>query len=438
MRLVVIANREPLRRVGGGYQVAVGGLAAALYPALRARGGVWVAWGPGGEEGRTRLDGVEVVRVPLSAREVQGYYAGLANQSLWPLFHLFLETFRYHPTWWRRYQAVNRRFAEAALAQGGEVYWVHDYHLALVPAMVRARAGSVRIGVFWHIPWPPLAVLEAFPHAGELVAGLLGADLVGFHTEDYAERFREAAVRLLGAGPLAGGLAWQGRRVRVGVFPIGVDVAGLEAAREGARRAARAIRAAYPGRKVLVGADRLDYTKGLLERFAAYARYLRLHPGAAERVVYIQLTTPSREGIPAYRRYRRRVLQAAERLARRYPGAFVHRYETLTREELFAHYAAADLALVTPLRDGMNLVAQEYAMVSDGVLLLSRFAGAARYLPEALLVNPYDTESTARAIAQGLSTPGVERARRARALRARVRGLEVGAWAEDFLRELLA
>ncbi len=432
----MVANREPVRRVGAGYQVAVGGLAAALYPALSARGGVWVAWGPGGTGERIALDGLTVVRVPLTRAEVEGYYAGLANQALWPLFHLFLEAFRYRSRWWDRYLAVNRRFAEAALAEGEGIFWVHDYHLARVPAEIRSRREGARIGVFWHIPWPPLEVLSVFPQARALVSGLLGADLVGFHTPEYAERFVEAAVRLAGAEATGGGVRAGGRVVRVGAFPIGVDVAGLEAARPRAEADAARLRAAHPGRKILVGADRLDYTKGLLERLAAFDRFLRENPAWRERVVYFQLTTPSRENVPAYRRYRRRVLSAAERLARRYPGAFVHRYETLSRRALFAHYAAADLALVTPLRDGMNLVAQEYLVLGSGALLLSRFAGAARYLEEAIPVNPYDEEGTARAIARGLALPDRERRARLLRLRERVRALDVGAWAERFLKEL--
>ncbi len=437
MPLVVLANREPVRRVGGGYQVAVGGLAAALYPAIRRLGGAWIAWGPGGQGGRIELEGLTVHRVPLSERRVAGYYRGYANQALWPLMHLFLERFRHRSGWWRDYRAVNRAFAEAALAAGGEgaAYWVHDYHLALAPALLRER-GARRVGVFWHVPWPPLEVLAVLPEAEALVRGLLGADLVGFHTEDYAERFREAARRLAGAEVRGGALFHRGRRVRVGAFPIGVDVAGLEAARTRLVERARAIRAEHPGRRILVGADRLDYTKGILERLRAYRRFLTRRPEMAGRVVFLQLTSPSREGVPAYRGLRARLLRLAGALERRFPGAFVHRYQALDREELLAHFAAAELALVTPLRDGMNLVAMEYALVSQGLPLLSRFAGAAAYLPGVLLVNPYDEAGLAAAIGEGLAMPPAERRARRQALLAAVRRLDAAAWAAGFLEAL--
>ena len=434
MRLVVLANREPVRRVGGSYQVALGGLAAALYPAIRARGGVWVAWGPGGLDERIELSGLAVRRVPLSVRRVKGYYQGYANQGLWPLMHLFLERFRHRTGWWRDYRAANRAFAEAAIQEGGPdaLFWVHDYHLALAPALLRER-GAGRIGLFWHVPWPPLEVLAVLPEAEAVVRGMLGADLVGFHTEGYAERFLEAARALLGARVGEGEVRLAGRRVRVGAFPIGVDVAGLLEARTRVRARAEAIRAAYPGRRILVGADRLDYTKGILERIRAYRRFLERDPARAGEVVFLQLTAPSREEVPAYRGLKSRLLRLAEATERRFPGAFVHRYGALDREELLAHFAAADLALVTPLRDGMNLVAMEYALVSEGLPLLSRFAGAAAYLEGALLVNPYDEAGLARAIEAALGMPEGEWRQRRQALLASVRRLDVGGWAEGFL-----
>ncbi len=437
MKLVVLANREPIRRVGERYEVALGGLAAALYPAIRARGGVWVAWGPGGLDERIALSRLVVRRVPISERRVAGYYQGYANQALWPLFHLFLKHFRVKRGWWRDYRVVNAAFAEAALEEGGRdaLYWVHDYHLSLAPALLR-EAGARCIGVFWHIPWPPREVLAVLPEAEALVRGLLGADLIGFHTPDYVERFLEAARAWLGARVTEDGV-WVGRRfVRVAAFPIGVDVAGLEAARSRVADRAAAIRAAYPGRRILVGADRLDYTKGIPERIRGYRRFLEKYPEWAERVVFLQLTAPSREAVPAYRGLKSQLLRLARATERRYPEAFVHRYAVLSRDELLAHFAAAEFALVTPLRDGMNLVAMEYALVSEGLPLLSRFAGAARYLKGALLVNPYDPEGLADALAEALTLSETERKARRAELLASVKGLDVGNWAEGFLEAL--
>jgi len=437
VKLVVLANREPVRRVGERYEVALGGLAAALYPAIQARGGVWVAWGPGGQDERIELPGLVVRRVPISARRVAGYYRGFANQALWPLFHLFLEHFRIKRGWWRDYRAANAAFAKAAFQEGGPdaLYWVHDYHLALAPALLR-EAGARWVGIFWHIPWPPLEVLSVLPEAEALVRGMLGADLVGLHTPDYVERFLEAARGLLGVRVTEGGVWFGGRFVRVAAFPIGVDVAGLRDARERVRERAAEIRAAFPGRRILVGADRLDYTKGIPERIRGYRRFLEKYPEWVGKVVFLQLTAPSRESVPAYRGLKSRLFRLAEATERRFPGAFVHRYAALSRDELLAHFAAAELTLVTPLRDGMNLVAMEYALVSEGLPLLSRFAGAARYLKGAFPVNPYDPEGLADALAEALVLSQAERRARRTELLASVQGLDVGNWTEGFLEAL--
>ena len=433
MKLVVLANREPLRRGPKGYEVALGGLAAALYPLLSRLGGVWVAWGPGGEDEDVSLSGVRVLRVPLSPALVAGYYRGYANQGLWPLFHLFLEKFRHKGAWWRRYREVNRRFAARAFAAGGEeaLYWVHDYHLALAPAELRAL-GARRVGVFWHIPWPPLEAFSVLPEAKELLAGLLGADLVGFHTEEYAERFREAAKALLGAEVAGDEVVHAGRRVRVGAFPIGVDVSGLLLARKRIENRAEEIRRTL-GRRLIVGADRLDYTKGVVERIKAYRLFLEKNPWAREKVLFIQLAAPSREDLPEYRRYRARVERLAKSLSRRFPGAFELRYQALARDELLAHFAASELALVTPLRDGMNLVALEYALVSEGLPLVSRFAGVARYLKGAPLVNPYDVEGLSEEIARALALSPEKRRSLWREVFDHAKKLDVGRWAEGFL-----
>jgi len=433
----VLANREPVRRVEGRYEVALGGLAAALYPVLARRGGVWVAWDPGGAGERIALKDLLVVRVPLSRRRVAGYYQGYANQALWPLMHLFLERFIYKRGWWRDYRAANRAFAEIAFKEGGAeaLYWVHDYHLGLAPALLREN-GAKRVGLFWHIPWPPLEVLEVLPEAEALVQGMLGADLIGFHTETYAERFLEAARALLGVRVREDAAVVGGRRVRVRALPIGVDVRGLKEARKRVLKRAEAIRRAYAGRRILVGADRLDYTKGIPERIRAFRRFLERWPEFQDRVVFLQLTAQSREAVPAYRGLKSRIFRLAEATARRFPGAFVHRYGVLSREELLSHLAAAELALVTPLRDGMNLVALEYGLVSEGLPLLSRFAGAAHYLKGTILVNPYDEAGTAEAIHRGLTLDSAERERRRGQLLASIERLDVGAWAEAFLKEL--
>jgi len=437
MRLIVLANREPVRRVAGGWQVSVGGLAAALYPALRVRGGTWVAWDPGGEGGTVVVDGLRVVRVPLFPREVAMYYGGMANRSLWPLAHGFLEKFEWKRAWWSAYEAVNRRFSEAALDEGDGVFWVHDYHLSLVPRMIRERRAGVRIGFFWHIPWPSLDIFSALPAAAAVIEGILGSDLVGFHTPDDVRHFQEAAAALLGAEVGDGFVRHQGRTVRVMAHPIGIDTEEARRLRQAAAPKARAIREAAGGRLILVGADRLDYTKGIVERLEGFSRFLARYPRFRERVRLFQLTTPSRTSLPAYRELKKAIFAQVKAISRRFPGALVHRYETLGRDDLFAYYRAADAALVTPLRDGMNLVVQEYVVGGAGLPLLSRFAGAARYFPEAVMVNPYDTEGLAEAIFEALSLAPEDRDDRRSALVARARALDVNRWRDAFVGALV-
>jgi len=433
--LVVLANREPVRRVGDHYEVAVGGLAAALFPVLRELGGSWVAWNPGGPDVELSLGNVRVRRVGLKTAEVRGYYGGFANRALWPLMHGMLDKFEHRRAWWRAYQAVNRRFAVAAQELDAGRYWVHDYHLALAPALLRKARPVARIGIFWHVPWPPSAAFFALPEAKEVVAGLLGADLIGFHTEEYRHYFLETA-RALGYR-VEGNAVWSGTRpVRVGVFPIGVDTEGLL---EEARRAAplaEAIRRREGERVLFVGADRLDYTKGIPERIKAWRRFLARHRRTRERARLRLLLSPSRSSLPAYRALAREVRALAREVGRRYPGALELRVAALSRAELLAHYRAARFAAVTPLKDGMNLVAQEFALVGGGIPLLSRFAGAADYLKEALIVNPYDEEGLADAYAEAMAMDEAELTARKAALMERVRALDVRGWARRFLEAL--
>ena len=435
MDLVVLANREPVRRVGDHYEVAVGGLAAALFPVLRELGGSWVAWNPEGPDLELSLGNVRVRRVGLSPAEVRGYYGGFANRALWPLMHGMLDKFEHRRAWWRAYQEVNRRFARAAERIPARRYWVHDYHLALAPALLREARPGARIGVFWHVPWPPASQFFALPEAEELMAGLLGANLIGFHTEEYRHYFLETA-RALGYR-VEGNAVWSGERpVRVGVFPIGVDTEGLLEEARGAASLAEAIRRKEGERVLFVGADRLDYTKGIPERIKAWRRFLARHRCYRDRARLRLLLSPSRSSLPAYRALAREVRALAREVGGRYPGALELRVAALSRAELLAHYRAARFAAVTPLKDGMNLVAQEFSLVGGGIPLLSRFAGAADYLKEALIVNPYDEEGLADAFAEAMAMDEAELKARKAALMERVRALDVRGWARSFLEAL--
>lgn len=463
--LVLVANRAPLRQTPQGWAPALGGLASALLPVLEARGGAWVAMRPPGEA--TPLvqrypeaqPAFTVRRVPLEAAEFEAYYEGMANRVLWPLSHYLVELVEPERGFREAYRAVNRRFAHAALEaarlEGGEArFWVHDYHLMLAPEMIRLGRPDATVGFFWHIPWPAPEVFRVLPSARQLLRGVLGSDLVGFHTEGYAENFREGARDLLGAEIDGEIVRWKGREIRAEAHPIGIDVQHFEAlaADPGAAVEAARFREDIGTEQIIVGVDRLDYTKGLLLRLDAFERMLETFPELHGRVSLYQIATPSRTSVPAYARLKRDVDQAVGRINGRFSeGTWTpvhYRYRAFNQPELAAVYAAADVALVTPLRDGMNLVAHEFAACSaEGVLVLSELTGAADYLGRytsseapgdrgAVLVNPYDADGLARALHDALQMPRAERRERLDYVKRAVATLDVYAWADHFLSRL--
>jgi trehalose 6-phosphate synthase len=452
--LILLANRAPVRPTEHGWVPALGGLATALLPVLEQHGGAWVAMGTPGEDAPARQPYPEadprftIHRMALGEEEVAGYYDGMSNRVLWPVTHYLIELTEPNRVFSRTYRAVNERFARVALEAAGEgdVFWVHDYHLMLVPALLRRARPGARVGHFWHVPWPAPEVFRILPTARDLLAGLLGADLVGFHTEGYAENFRESARDLLGARLAGNAIAWEGRLVRAEAHPIGIDVAHFEAlsADEEVGRQAEALREGLDVEQLVVAVDRLDYTKGLLLRLAAFEKFLHDHPEHRKRVSLLQIATPSRTGIEPYDQLKREVDEAVGRIN----GAFAednwvpihYRYRAYPQAELAVVYRAADVALVTPLRDGMNLVAHECAAVSNparpAALVLSELTGAADYLDGALLVNPYDTEGLPEALRAALTMPVEERRRRLDRLKGAVRRLDVHRWAARFLQAL--
>ena len=454
MSLVLVANRAPIRQTPTGWAPALGGLASALLPVLEDRGGAWVAMQEPGE--RTPLTqrypddapAFTVRRVPLEEAEYAAFYEGMANRVLWPLAHYLVEHVEPERTFRDAYRAVNRRFAHAAVdvarEQGGAVrFWVQDYHMMLVPEMVRAVLPAAPVGFFWHVPWPASEVFRIVPSAVALLRGVLGSDLVGFHTEGYAENFRESARDLLGAEVDRDGVHWEGRYVRVESHPIGIDVGRFRAFAERPETAAEAeaLVEELGGVQIVLGVDRLDYTKGLLLRMEAFERFLELYPEMHGRVTLLQVATPSRTGVPAYDRLRRDMDEITGRINGRFAqGAWApvrYRYRSFTQEELAVLYRAADVAFVTPLRDGMNLVAHEFAAVSErGALVLSELTGAADYLDGAVFVNPYDADGLARALREALDLPEDDRRRRLANLRAVVERLDVHVWAQRFLSAL--
>jgi trehalose 6-phosphate synthase len=462
---VVVANRLPVdfERLPDGttsWKRSPGGLVTALEPLLRRRRGAWVGW-PGVVDDDVDLDDEAIVQdelqlhpVHLSADDVAQYYEGFSNATLWPLYHDVIVKPIYHREWWERYVDVNRRFAEAtsrAAAKSGTV-WVQDYQLQLVPKMLRTLRPDLTIGFFMHIPFPPVELFMQLPWRTEIIEGLLGADLVGFHLTGGAQNFLFLSRRLAGANTSRGAVGvrsrfgeveLESRAVRVGAFPISIDSGALDhAARDrNVRRRAREIRAELGNpRKILLGVDRLDYTKGIDVRLKAFSELLAEGRAKRDDAVLVQLATPSRERVESYQILRNDIERQVGHINGEYAEVghpvvhYLHR--PVPREELIAFYVASDVMLVTPLRDGMNLVAKEYvACRSDlgGALVLSEFTGAAAELRQAYLVNPHDLEGVKDAIEAALNQPVEEGRRRMRALRRQVLAHDVDRWARSFL-----
>ncbi len=452
---VVVASRLPVDRVEGPdggqeWRPSPGGLVTALEPVMREAGGAWVGWSgdAGPAPGAFEADGLHLVGLALSEAEVRYFYEGFCNATLWPLYHDVIAPPQFHRRWWEAYVTVNRRFAEAAAEQAapGATVWVHDYQLQLVPRMLRELRDDVRIGFFNHIPFPGYEIFAQLPWRRPVVEGLLGADLLGFQRRADATNFLRACRRAVGLTTRGSTVRVDGpggtREIQAAAFPISIDAAGLTeiARREDVGKRAREIRHALGEPSlVLLGVDRLDYTKGILHRLRAYGELLndgRLGP----RVVLVQVASPSRERVEAYRTLRDEVEVIVGRINGQHgevgysPVHYLH--QSYPREEMAALYLAADVMLVTPLRDGMNLVAKEYVAArydEGGTLVLSEFTGAADELGTAFLVNPHDIEGLKNAIVRAATASPQEVRRRMRSMRRRVREHDVNRWAAGFL-----
>jgi trehalose 6-phosphate synthase len=449
---VVVANRLPVDRVTDGdgtasWRRSPGGLVTAIVPVMQRREGAWVGWHGAPDEDLEpfEAEGLSLIPVRLSARDVEYYYEGFSNATLWPLYHDVIAQPVYRRSLWEVYERVNRRFARAAaeVAAEGAIVWVQDYQLQLVPQMLRELRPDVRIGFFLHIPFPPMELFQQLPWRRDILYGLLGADLVGFQSRDAASNFVRLCRRFLDLKTQGHEVMIADRVVRADHFPISVDANELItlAADPDVRKRAVQIREELGNpASLLLGVDRLDYTKGLQQRLQAFTELFedeRLKSGDA---VLVQVATPSRERVREYRILRDDIEQQVGRANGLYSelGAPIINYmhTSYTRKELVSLYLAADVMVVTPLRDGMNLVAKEYvACRSDlkGALLLSEFAGAARELHRAFLVNPYDIGGTKNRMWEAMHASPAERARRMRSMRKRVIEHDVDLWAKQFL-----
>ena len=458
---VVVANRLPVdleRLPDGGttWKRSPGGLVTALEPLLRRHRGAWIGWPgvPDADEEPIVEDGLNMRPVRLTDDDVAEYYEGFSNATLWPLYHDVIVDPIYHREWWDRYVAVNRRFAEAASRAAAKeaTVWVQDYQLQLVPRMLRELRPDLTIGFFLHIPFPPVELFMQLPWRTAIVEGLLGADLVGFQLPGGAQNFLILARQLLRANTSRGSVGirsrfgeveYGSRVVRGGAFPISIDSAALDrTARERSiRLRARTIRSELGDpRKILLGVDRLDYTKGIDVRLKAFSELLAEGRAKRDDTVLVQLATPSRERVDSYKELREDIERQVGHINGEYAEVghpvvhYLHR--PVPRDELIAFYVASDVMLVTPLRDGMNLVAKEYvACRSDlgGALVLSEFTGAANELHQAYLVNPHDLEGVKDAVEAALNQTPEEGRRRMRALRRQVLTHDVDRWARSFL-----
>ncbi|OBI77469.1 trehalose-6-phosphate synthase [Mycolicibacterium fortuitum] len=461
---VVVANRLPIdmERLPDGsttWKRSPGGLVTALEPLLRKRRGAWIGWAGIPDSGEEPIveDDLQLYPVELSAQDVADYYEGFSNATLWPLYHDLIVKPVYHRKWWDSYVDVNRRFAEATAraAAPGATVWIQDYQLQLVPKMLRMLRPDLIIGFFLHIPFPPVELFMQMPWRTEIVEGLLGADLVGFHLAGGAQNFLVLARRLVGANTSRasigvrsrfGEVSYGFRTIKVGAFPISIDSADLDskARNRSVRQRARQIRTELGNpRKILLGVDRLDYTKGIDVRLRAFTELLEEDRIKRDDTVLVQLATPSRERVESYIAMREDIERQVGHINGEYGEVghplvhYLHR--PVPRDELIAFFVAADVMLVTPLRDGMNLVAKEYvACRSDlgGALVLSEFTGAAAELRQAYLTNPHDLEGVKDAIDAALEQSPEEGRRRMRALRRQVLAHDVDRWARAFLTAL--
>ena len=467
-RLLIVSNRLPVaateedgneRRI----RPSQGGLVTALAPVLRDRGGLWIGWPGTSEEADleelvaigSRDAGYILKPVVLSAEEIKQYYFGFSNEILWPLFHDFQSRCNFDPAYWNTYQAVNRKFAQviAENSATNDYIWVHDYHLMLVARELRGMGVQSKVGFFLHTPFPPLDIYVKLPWRSQILWALLDYDLVGFQTRRDRNNFIHCVEALIkgarvDARKRVSTVALPQRETRVGTFPISIDFREFDrqASNETVAKEARSLRESLAAFQIILGLDRLDYTKGIPERLRAFRNALERFDDLQGKVGLVQIVVPSREDIPEYQELKAEI----EGLVGEINGEFTqpgwipihYMFRSLERTELLAYYRAADIALITPLKDGMNLIAKEYCAArvdKSGVLILSEFAGASTQLRRnALVVNPYDIDGVANAIYRAYNMSGDERGLRMRRLRKAVARRDIFRWVDFFLKAAMA
>ncbi len=460
-RLIVVSNRLPvtLEHSAAGWvaKPSSGGLATAMDPILRQNGGTWIGW-PGEHDSLNQADCERILNesgathkfhpIDTEGFSFLDFYQGYPNQAVWPLFHYFPSQMLFQPGSWEAYVEGNRRFCNAVEQdyQPGDLIWIHDYHLMLLPAMLREKLPSAKIGFFLHIPFPSSELFSNLPRREEVLSGLLGADLIAFHTHRHVHHFRSSLLRVLGLESTIHQVECGARSIQLEAMPIGIDPAQFTNLTQGDEETANQyadLKRRFEGQRIIAAVDRVDYTKGFGQRLRSFRWLLKTEPALIGKVVLIQIAVPSREGIGLYKELNEEVNQLVSEINGKYgtarwtPVVYINR--GIPAPELAALYLAAEVAWVAPLRDGMNLVAKEYCACKpegDGVLVLSEFAGAAAELGEALMVNPYDEERVGEAVLRALAMPSEERRKRMQSLHRRVLRQNVFTWAERFISTL--
>ena len=455
---IVVANRLPVDRVTDSdgqvrWRRSPGGLVTALAPVMRVYDGAWVGWTGSADDAPAPFssEDMELIPVPLSGRDIRLYYEGFANATLWPLYHDVIVPAEYHREWWDAYVRVNRRFAEAAaeVADDAATVFIQDYQLQLVPRMLREMRPDLKIGFFLHIPFPPVELFAQLPWRRQILEGLLGADLVGFQRDGAADNFVSLCTRFTDATAVDDRIVQhEGRKVLARAFPISIEVTEVERLARDAQVQARSAEVREEigsPEHVLLGVDRLDYTKGIRHRLQAWGELLADGEVTPDEAVFVQVATPSRERVEAYQNLRDEIELQVGRMNGDYGRIGVpavhYLHSSYERAELVALLRAADVMVVTPLRDGMNLVAKEYVMARTdlrGALVLSEFAGAADELDGAFLVNPHDIDGLKRTMLAAMRIDPAEAEDRMRRLREHVATHDVNRWAKEFLETLRA
>ncbi len=459
-RVIIVSNRLPVSvsRRNGSLKItpSVGGLATGLSSFHRDSNGLWIGWPglvTGNKEEKQAMEDIlrkdfNCVPVFLTASNLKMYYNGFSNRTIWPLFHYFTTYCTYDRSEWKAYENVNRLFCRRILEvlQPDDLVWVHDYHLLLLPELIRREKPDAAIGLFLHIPFPSMEIFRYLPWREEILLGMLGADLIGFHTYDYTRHFLSSVLRILGRDQEYGQVVAGNRLVKADSFPMGIDAAKYSSAvtEPAVIKERKRLLDKMRSEKIVLSVDRLDFSKGIPERLKAFALFLENNPEWHNRITFLMLCVPSRTKVEEYRKLKSEIDELVGSINGRYgrPGwlPVLYMYRSVPFEELIALYSEADLVLVTPLRDGMNLVAKEYlacqSRVGKGVLVLSETAGAAAELGEAIIVNPNDIEMIAAAIAEGLEMPANDKKAGIKYMANRIEKYNIFRWAEDFIEHL--